>query len=206
MSELIDVPPGCAASVTMTLTRVVARTTSPFTLEEQAFQWPGERWSVEFNPPAFTRRATASPWLAFAIKTKGSFNYFLLGDPAARNPQGIATGNPLVAAGNQVGNVLQTKGWTPSVSGILRAGDYIQYGTGINSRLHMVVEDANSDALGNANLTIEPALRYSPLINSPVVVNDPKGVFRMSSNSFSWSVAPGPVYRLNISAEEVVNA
>lgn len=199
-------PDTCKASVTLTLRRVVSRSVSPFTLEEQSFQWPGEQWEISFTLPTFNNRLTASEWIAFAAKMKGSYNYFLTGDPSAEEPMGVATGTPLVAANNQTGNILQTKGWTPSTPNILRAGDYIQYGTGTSSRLHMVVEDADSDAAGLASLQIEPALRYSPALNSPIVVDNPVGLFRLSDNSYSWSVAPGPRYNLSFSATEVINA
>jgi hypothetical protein len=206
VSTLIEMPDTCAANVTLALRRVVSRSTSPFTLETQSFQWPGEQWEIEFDFPTFTSRATASQWIAFAAKMRGSYNYFLLGDPSAKEPRGVATGTPTVAAANQVGNQLQTKDWTPNVTGILLAGDYIQYGTGVNARLHMVVEDVNSDAGGLATLSLEPALRYSPALNAPIVTSNARGVFRLADNTYSWSVAPGPQYRLGFSALEVINA
>lgn len=207
MSNLIDLPDSsCAASVSMSIMRVAPRTTSPFTLDTQSFLWPGEQWSMEFNMPTIVDRGIAQEWIAFGVKLKGSYNYFLMGDPSARNPLGVATGTPQVAAASQTGNLLQTKGWTPNVVGIMRAGDYIQLGSGVNSRLHMVTDDADSDASGLANLSIEPALRSSPALNSAIVTSDAKGVFRLIDNTFSWSVAPGKKYNLSFSAVEVINA
>lgn len=196
----------CAANVIMTLTRVVGITNSPFTLEEQTFKWQGEAWSVDFRMPAITKRNIASEWIAFALKLQGVFGRFYLGDPSARTPQGVATGTPQVDGINQTGNTIETKGWTNSVTGILLAGDYIQIGTGLQSRLHMVTADVNSDGSGLAVIPIEPALRYSPADNTPITVNNPVGVFRLAENSWSWSVDPGPFYRLSFRAVEVVNA
>lgn len=196
----------CAASVTMTLNRVVGLTQSPFTLEEQAFKWQGEAWSVDFMMPPFKSRAIASQWISFALKLRGQFGTFYLGDPSARIPQGVGTGTPVVDGINQNGNTLLTRGWTSGVTGILLAGDYIQIGTGTNSRLHMVTADANSDGSGDAALSIEPALRYSPADGTAINVNNPVGVFRLTENSWSWSVTPGKIYRLSFQAVEVVNA
>lgn len=205
--ELITVPTSsCAASVIMTLTRVVGVTASPFTLSEQTFRWPGEAWSLDFQLPVIKGRATASDWITFGIKAEGRFNYFLLGDPSAKEPRGLATGTPVVNGGGQTGNVIVTDGWTPSITGILLKGDYIQIGTGTTARLYMITEDVNSDGSGNATLPIAPALRYSPIDNQAIVVSEPKGLFRMMENSWSWSVLPGQLYRLSFQAVEVINA
>lgn len=196
----------CIGSVIMTLTRVVGLTESPYTLEEQTYRWPGERWSIDFRLPPITNRATASDWMAFGSKLEGKYGRFLIGDPAARLPRGVATGTPLVNGGGATGNTLPTDGWTNSVTGILLKGDYIQLGTGVNSRLHMITEDVNSNGSGEANLSIVPALRVSPADNAPIVVNNPRGLFRLVDNTFAWSVDPGPVYRFSFQATEVLNA
>lgn len=203
---LIDVPiSACVASMEMTLRRSVSSSKSPFSFNTQVFDWGGEQWLLNFNLPPITSRAVASDWISFGVRLRGMYNCFLMGDPSAKEPRGVASGTPLVAAGNQVGNVLQTKGWTVSTDGIMKKGDYIQLGTGLNSRLHMVVEDADSDGTGLANLVIEPALRTSPLLNDPIVVRDAKGVFRMTNNDFSWTKRP-MVYGISFTAEEVINA
>lgn len=204
---LVDLPTSaCASSVIMTLTRVVGMTVSPFTLEDQTFKWQGEAWSIDFSLPPFTSRAVASDWITFGAKMEGIYGRFLMGDPSARLPRGVASGSPQVDGNNQTGNALLVKGFTPNINGILLKGDYIQLGTGVNSRLHMVVDDVNSDVSGNAVLNIVPALRLSPTTNDPVIVSNARGIFRLVDNSFSWSVDPGPVYRVSFQAREVVNA
>lgn len=203
--SIISVPnSACFASVVMTLTRVVGVTESPFTLEEQAFRWPGERWSMSLRMPPITNRIIAGEWQSFFASLKGRYNHFLMGDPAARQPMGVATGSPVVNGLGQSGNNLSTSGWSPSVQNILRRGDYIQLGSGPSSRLHMIVEDANSNASGISTLSIEPALRVSPADGSSVVVNDPKGVFRLAQNDVSWSTAPGKIWSFSLEAIEVL--
>lgn len=204
---LLDLPSSaCVASVIMTLVRVVGRTESPYTLEEQTFKWPGEAWMIDFSMPTFTNRRIASEWIAFALKLEGSYGHFLMGDPSAKLPRGVASGTPVVDGANQTGNLLLTTGWAPNTTGIILKGDYIQTGAGATSSLHMVVEDADTDSSGNAILQIVPAIRTSPIDGSAIIVNNPRGVFRLTSNDYSWSVSPGPTYRLNFQAREVISA
>lgn len=202
---LIELPSSsCMASLVMSLTRVVAVTESPYTLGQQAFKWPGERWSVSFRMPTITRRDVAADWISFGAKLQGRYGRFLLGDPLGRVPRGVATGSPVVSGAGQTGNSLNTTGWAPSTSFIMRKGDYIQLGISENARLHLVVDDVNSDASGNAVLKIEPALRVSPADGSSIIVNNARGLFRLDSNNFSWSVFPGPQYQLSFEATEVL--
>lgn len=196
----------CPSSAVMSIRRVVGRTISPYTLEEQSFKWPGEQWGAEITLPPIKDKEVANAWKAFFVKLKGSYGMFYFGDPSAKTPLGVATGTPVVQGGNQTGNTLVTDGWTNNITGILKAGDYIQIGTGAASKLHMVVEDANSDGSGVANLTIEPALRNSPADNTPITVTNAKGVFRLANNEFSWSVSPGSIYRISFEAVEVASA
>lgn len=204
--QLIGVPDTCAASVIMTLNRVIGETESPFTLESQAFRWPGEQWAISFNLPSITSRAVASEWIAFGAAMEGKYNRFLFGDPLGRAPRGVATGSPVVDGLGQTGNTLITKGWTISTNNILMKGDYIQIGTGLSAKLHMVIENANSDGSGVATLNIVPALRASPADGAAIIVNNARGVFKFTQNSFSWSASPGPVYRLSFDAVEAVGA
>lgn len=203
---IINVPESsCFSSVTMTLTRVIGVTQSPFTFATQTFKWPGEQWSMQLQMPPM-RRNIAADWYSFGIKAEGTFNYFLMGDPSARVPRGNPVGTPVINGNGQEGNSINTRGWTPSALNVLRAGDYIQIGTGIAARLHMVVDDASANLSGEAVLNIAPALRTPPNDGTTIITNNAKGVFRMTDNSFSWGVSPGGFYRLSFSAVEVINA
>jgi len=71
-----------------------------------------------------------------------------------------------------------------NMTGSLVAGDYIQVGTGLTSRLHKVL----TTRTGSGTLDIWPRLRESPTTGSAVVYNSPVGLFRLKTNerSFSW--------------------
>lgn len=53
-------------------------------------------------------------------------------------------------------STIYTAGWTPSLTYALRAGDLLKFADG--SKVYMVLEEAPSDASGNAALAIEPEL------------------------------------------------
>lgn len=193
------------ASTTMTLRRTVGRTVSPFTLEEQSFLWPGEQWAAQVQVPPMNED-DAMEIIAFFNRLRGSYDSFYLGNPARSTPRGVASGTPLVNGSLQTGNTLVTDGWSNNVTGILKAGDFIQINSGTGAELNQVALDVNSDGSGNATIPLVKTIRTSPANNSAVVVNNPVGVFRLTSDSFSYSVEPGRIYRMSFEAIEVVNA
>lgn len=69
--------------------------------------------------------------------------------------------------------------------------DYIQLGTGANSRIYRVLNNINTDASGNATLDIWPRLRRSPTDGDAVIVSNTKGVFRLATNEPYWEQKDG---------------
>lgn len=205
--QLISLPDFiCFASVIMNITRINGGNESPYNFEEQFFGWSGERWSAQVDIPPILAAEKAGEIRAFGVRMKGRLNYVLFGDPSAKTPRGVATGAPVVKGAGQVGNTLITDGWTANTVGVLKTGDYIQLGSGLDSRLHMLMEDVDSDGTGSAELILEPALRGSPVDNSPIITENARGVFRMTSDDFSWSVGLKKIHRFNFNFVEVVNA
>lgn len=204
---LVDLPASaCFASASLTLNHVVGSTVSPFTLEDQSFKWPGEAWTISVTMPPFRNRGMAAEWQSFGLKLKGSYGRFLIGDPLGKYPRGVATGSPVVDGNGQEGGALSTSGWTAGVAGIMLKGDYIQIGEGVNAKLHMLVEDANSDSSGDAVLVIAPDLRGSPTSGTAITTENACGLFKLTSNSWTWNERRGGVYEMSFSAGEVVNA
>lgn len=175
---------------------VVALSESPFTLQCQVQEFAGQRLSGELTLPPL-KREKAAEIIAFLLKLRGRLGTFLLGDPAGATPRGVATGAPLVNGANQTGNQLIIDGCTPSVTNWLRAGDWIQLGTGAASRLHQNLDDVNSDALGQATLTIWPSLRASPPDNDPLTLTNTRGVFRLASG-VPWDIDNAEIFGLSV--------
>lgn len=150
---------------------------SPFTHTQQVQEFSGQSWGADVQYPDMTRDE-AEQFNAFLLSLMGQKGTFWLGDPLGKQPRGSAGGNPRVNGANQVGNAVITDGWTPSISGILLAGDYIQ----ISNSLYKVLTDANSDAGGNATLDIWPRLSSSPANDELVVTTSTQGIFRLTDN------------------------
>lgn len=163
----------------------VAMSRSPFNFQTQRQALPGQMWAFSGTLPPL-QGPEAAEWKAFLVALNGREGSFLLRPPSFKL-RGVGTGTPLVKGGSQTGRELVTDGWTSGVTGILKAGDYLQLGTGASSRLHMVVKDADSDGSGNATLDIWPALRASPADNDPIEIEDPHGVFMLTSNELRWT-------------------
>lgn len=191
------------AKVRLIANDVVAVSQSPFTAAQQVYKYTGQFWEADITLPPM-KRADAEYWISFLLKLAGPYGTFLLGDPNGGTARGAATGTPLVNGGSQTGNELITDGWTNSQTGILKAGDYIQLGTGATSRLYKVLNDVNSDGSGNATLTIWPDLRSAPADNAPITVSNPKSVFRLASGQATWNISEAAIYGITFGAREAL--
>ena len=187
----------------------VALSESPFTGSQQVYQWPGEGWKLDFSLRPM-KAADAEPWIAFLLALRGMSGTFECGDTARKTPQGVATGTPLTNGAGGGANLagatqLVTDGWTPNVTGILKAGDYIQVQAASSpKRLHKVLADANSDGSGNATFDIFPRLRETLADNLVIVTASAKGTFRLAGNQQDWSIDQALVYGVSFSATEAL--
>ncbi len=182
---------------------VVGVSQSPFTAVQQVYRYSGQFWEADITLPPM-KRADAEYWISFLLKLNGPYGTFLMGDPNGATARGAATGTPLVNGAGQTGNELVTDGWTTSTTGILKAGDYIQLGTGATSRLYKVLDDVNSDGSGNATLTVWPDLRSAPADNAAITVSNTKTTFRLNSAQTSWDINEATIYGLTFGAREAL--
>lgn len=191
------------AQIRLTANDIVGVSQSPFTAAQQVYKYTGQFWEAEVSLPAM-KRADAEYWISFLLKLNGAYGTFLLGDPNGGTARGVATGTPLVKGGSQTGNELITDGWTPSTTGILKAGDYIQLGTASSAKLHKVLDDVNSNASGEATLLLWPDLRAAPSDNASVVVSNAVGVFRLTSNAQAFNIDEATFYGITFAAREAL--
>ena len=190
------------AKVRLTANDIVGISQSPFTAAQQVYKYPGQFCEGDVTLPPM-KRLDAEYWISFFLKLNGPFGTFLLGDPNGGTARGIATGSPAVNGGSQVGNELVTDGWTTSQTGILKAGDYIQLGSGATAQLYKVLDDVNSDGSGNATLTIWPSLRSSPADDASIIVTNPVGVFRLTTPA-AWDIDEASIYGMTFGAREAL--
>lgn len=199
----ISIPNTDIAKVRLVANNIVGVSQSPFTAVQQVYKYTGQFWEADITLPPM-KREQAEYWISFLLKLNGSYGTFLLGDPNGQTARGVATGTPLVNGASQTGNELITDGWTNSTTGILKAGDYIQLGSGSTAKLYKVLDDVNSDSSGNATLTLFPDLRTSPADNATITVSNPKGVFRLNAGATSWDINEASVYGITFGAREAL--
>ena len=190
-------------SVNIRAQSVVGAATSPFTGQQQVYRHQGQWWEMEVTMPPM-KRDEAEQVAAFLLKMNGRYGTFLLGDKANTSPRGVGTGTPLVNGASQTGDQLLTDGWTTSTTGILKAGDWIQLGTGSATRLYKVLDDVDSDGAGEATLNIWPNLRQSPADNAEVFINSPKGQWRLAANDTNFSIDEASVYGITFACVEAL--
>lgn len=182
---------------------VVGAVQSPFTAKQQIFRYTGQFWEADITLPPM-KRDDAEYWISFLLKLNGPYGTFLLGDPNGATPRGVATGTPRVNGAGQTGGELDTDGWTPDTTGILKAGDYIQIGVDAQADLYKVLDDVNSDASGNATLTLWPDLRSAYANDTIIYTENTKGLFRLTSSQATWDINEASIYGLTFGAREAL--
>ena len=190
-------------SARFTARSVVGVSKSPFTGATQIQKHQGQWFEFEGKLIPMTR-PNAEAWMSFMLSLNGMQGTFLLGDPLGATARGIASGTPLVKGASQTGNSLITDGWTVSQTGILKAGDWIQLGSGSSSKLYKVLTDVNSDGSGNATLDIFPSINTAVADNSALVVSSAKGLFRLGSNEMAFELQQAQKYGIAFSAMGVI--
>jgi hypothetical protein len=273
----ISVPaaPGFS-EIAVTMADAIAVVSSPFVPSQSQTQiWPGaDAWSMQVTLPKMTRSLSAQ-WQAFLAGLRGQANVLQLGDPLGFNPQGKASGAPIVsscvgslalAAGGsgytsapavsfsggggagaaataivsggavtgltltnpgsaytsapavtltggagagaavtaQLSNavsatLLNTRGWTPGVYGLLLPGDYLQIGY----RLYMAASQVNADTNGNAQISVWPSLRETPADGATVSLVNCQGVFRLAANKRTWHTSNDQLAQISFGLTEV---
>jgi len=99
---------------------------------------------------------------------------------------------------------LLVKGLQPSTEGFFYAGDYIQLGSGSSATLHKVLQQVDSDLLGEATLEIWPKLRKTANDDDTIVVENAVGVFRLVNSSQSWDIDDRSAYGISFDAVEAI--
>lgn len=192
-------------AIRLTAKNAIGVSTSPFSYAQQVYKHQGQRWQAEVAMPPMSR-AEAEEWFSFLVKLKGQFGTFLIGDPhsAPRGSASSTPGTPVVNGASQTGDTLAIDGLPASATGYLKAGDYIQLGSGSAAQLYKVLNDVDSNASGEANLDIWPDLRSSPADDATVVVSDAVGVFRLSTNEIGVDINEIELFGITFAAIEAL--
>jgi len=193
------------AQIELRATNAVAVSRSPFTYSTQVHAYSGQSWQADVTLPSI-RRDLAEEWVAWLISLKGQLGTFYLGDPNAVTPRGSArdTDTILVNGATSSGNTLAIDSAPASRTGYLKAGDYMQVGTGTSRQLFKVLADVDTNSSGQATVDIWPDIRTTIANNSAVTVENTKGVFRLSSNEQGFSINEASFYGISFGAMEAL--
>lgn len=128
------------------------------------------RWGMELRYDNLERDSFA-PLFAFAVDQDGQAETFDYVPPVYSNPRGSITGAaPLVNGADQTGSTINIDGATPSITGILMAGDFIKFQGDL--KVYMVTADVDSDGFGEMTIPIKPRLQLSPSDDSSIIFED----------------------------------
>lgn len=191
------------SDIQVTLRNSSAKNTSPFTLEEQVYDYRGEVWEISGSLPPMNREK-AEIYNSFLLSLRGQVGTFLMPIAGAYVPLGAWGGTPVVDGASQTGDTLDIRGLPNSITNVAKAGDFISLGSGVNTRLHKVVVNADSNASGEATLTIVPRLRVSPADGDAISVSSAKGVFRLVGQTSSYTANSNQFYNIQFECREAI--
>jgi hypothetical protein len=174
--------------LSLTGVSAVSRNTSPFTMQTQQYNWPGQGWLGSVDCPPMVR-ADAESVIAFLLAAQRGTFYFQ--DYANPTNRGGVTGTLTVTAATANATTLTFGGATGSFA----LGDWLQ----ISTSLYKVVQVNSS-----SSVEVFPVLRSSYAASTPITYANAKGVFRLASGSTEWSIDLASIYGVNFSIIEDV--
>lgn len=191
------------SSFSIGLDHAIAVAESEFTFEAQVQEHQGTAWEISGSLDLLNRDQ-AEEYNAFIVALSGRKGTFTVTPAGSGIPRGVATGTPLVKGAGQTGQTLVTDGWTVSTTGILKAGDFIQLGSGSTAKLYRVLSDVNSNVSGEATIDISPKIVNAPADNAALTVTNPVGVFRMKNNLLPVDIRPPNIQSIRFSARQAL--
>lgn len=189
-------------SASFTLERRDFQMRSSFTRQRQVLSWPsGHMWLATCRV-SYLKEPEAGLMRSFLAKLRGRANTLQFPVPGYDGPANDYAGPAgLVNGAGQSGYSLVTDGWTASTA-ILPEGSYIT----VNGELKLVTAAATSNGSGQATLSIEPALRYSPADNAPLTITEPYAVMALAaSDAARWDLTSPRFHGFDLSFEEAVD-
>jgi hypothetical protein len=191
------------AQVTLRAVNQTAMTMSPFTYKQQIYNHSGQRWEAECQVPPL-KRDDAEEWIAWLLSMNGRAGSFLMGDPLGDTARGTLGGTPVVNGADQVGGSLSIDGCSNNITNWLKAGDYLQLGSGSTATLHKILQNVNTDGSGQASLDLWPYMRTAPVDGSIVITSNAVGRFRLNSGEQDWTINNISSYGITFAAIEAI--
>jgi hypothetical protein len=182
--------------LSLTGVSATSRNTSPFTLQTQQYNWPGQAWLGSVDCPPM-KRADAETVIAFLLSAqRGTFYFQDYANPLIR---GNVTGGLSVSSATANSTTLTFGG----AAGNFEVGDWLQ----ISTSLYKVIKWNASNSVD-----VFPALRKSYAGGTSILYGNPingaraQGVFRLASPSTEWSIGEASIYGVGFAIIEDVES
>lgn len=203
ISYPLSLPSSGFRSIGLRVVDAVGVAESPFSFQADVQHFGGQHWEADIELPPLKRGGSdeAEEWVAFLLSLKGRYGTFLMGDPAGATPRGTWAGSPKVLGAHAAGaNTLALDGFTAAAT--VKAGDYVQVGTGSTTHLHKALADGTADGSGLLTLDIWPNLRAALADNDAIVKTSAVGLWRLASNTRRWDIGLAKFYGIRFVAVE----
>lgn len=185
------------SAISLIASTVIGVSQSPYTNATQVYDHDTDAWQLRVSINPLTR-AEAQPWVAFLAALRGRRGTFMFGPAIFRDPLGTGNGIPVLTGAPSARRTITTEGWAPSET-VLKAGDLFQ----LDDRLYMTLFDVVSDGSGDATIETFPKIRASHAANTALILTDPKGIFRLTSNVVPvLDCSETGLFNINFEAEE----
>ena len=157
-------------------------------------------FSVQMPP---MKQTDFQQYYAFLVKQKGSFEDFTFEYPldnlGADKGETDILANGVHAIGD---STIAMDGFSVSTDDVLKGGDLIKFSG--HNKVYMVTGDANSNASGQATVSIEPPLQAALADNEAVTVNKPSLTVALVQDDVLYSTDAAGFFTLSFDVREVL--
>lgn len=149
------------------------------------------RWRMNLGMPSPLEPVRADQWKAILAKLRGRINHLAMWDAGRPVPRGTMRGTMTLSASAAAGATAVSVVASGQAGTTLRAGDWLQFGSGVGtSVLVMVADDATANGSGVISINIEPPLRYAFGSGTAVTWDRPVAYYRRMSGAVGWDNIP----------------
>jgi len=157
-------------------------------------------FSVQMPP---MKQTDFQQYYAFLVKQKGSFEDFTFEYPldnlGADKGETDILANGVHAIGD---STIAMDGCSVSTDDVLKGGDLIKFSG--HNKVYMVTGDANSNASGQATVSIEPPLQAALADNEAVTVNKPSLTVALVQDDVLYGTDAAGFFTLSFDVREVL--
>lgn len=149
------------------------------------------RWRLRIAPASSGVSYTqAGLWKTMLLQLRGGINHLAAYDVAQPRPAGNLTGT-VTTVGTTAAGATSMSITGGNVNGTLKAGDWLQLGSGLTSQLVAVSVNVTLDGAGAGTVSFEPPLRTAYAGGTAVVWDKPVAHYKMLTDAPEWGYVPG---------------